>query len=96
MKLPLGFSLNGSRWRLEYVPEPPLHDGRKCRGLCHMTEKRIEIWTGQTLLMLLATVIHETLHACEEEFSIKIPHPVIFAVEKPLARLLLGILQARK
>jgi hypothetical protein len=59
-----------------------------CMGLCNADNRTIIIKTSLSDTQALETLIHELLHAIAFEFQIKIPHSLIYAIERPIIRIL--------
>lgn len=54
-------------------------------GLCVGSSQEILLATGLTPKQRSETFWHELLHAIEFEYEIKIPHSLIYELEKPLS-----------
>ena len=57
-------------------------------GICNATARIIIIKSNLSDTQALETLIHELLHAIAFEFGIKIPHSLIYAIERPIIRIL--------
>jgi hypothetical protein len=53
-------------------------------GVCVWDDKLIWISVRQSREQLICSFIHEVFHAIEYEYKIKIPHGIIYALEKPI------------
>lgn len=91
MNLPTHFYLNRHKWTVEIVEDAA--DMEKCHGFCDAKHHTIEIWGGLGPIKQLRVFIHETLHAIEHEYNIKIPHVLIYKLEVPLANMVLLLLK---
>ncbi len=93
--LPTHFFVNRQRWTVELVDhiEPGANEG-KVYGICDSEERRIEILDSLGAYMMLRTFVHEYLHAVEFAYKIKIPHKMIYFLERPIARLILLFVRA--
>ncbi len=73
-------------WDIRFVQK--LEDGHTS-GLCDPSENTIYVMLKQTPEERLKTVLHEILHAIEHEYQICIPHKLVYALEGPLAQLII-------
>lgn len=64
----------------------------KVLGMCDQENKVIYITLEQDPFEMVATVLHEALHAIECEFNVPLGHPKIRKLEYGLAQLFLQIL----
>ena len=63
-------------------------DGSECYGQYDHANKTIKIDDTLTGTLLLATIIHEVVHAIEYEYHIPIPHYVVHWLDNVLAQTL--------
>jgi hypothetical protein len=92
---PKGFEINGHWWTLKFVRRIKDH-GPEVLGLCDFAEKTLYCKLGQTPKERLSTVVHEAMHAVEEEFNVKIGHDLIYKLEGAVADFLLANLWSQK
>ena len=59
-------------------------DDGDVRGYCDFDAKQIVITREISQTLAYKTFIHEFLHAIEFEYSLKFPHPLIYALEEHL------------
>lgn len=79
-----------SIWAIRFMRRLAADDGKMITwGLCDPAEQTIYIRLGQSPKERLKTLLHEILHAIEEEYQLDIPHQLIHRLEDPLARLLI-------
>lgn len=57
----------------------------KYDGICFFHDKEIWISTGLTRRERLETFWHEVQHALDYEWELKIPHKMIYNLEKPMS-----------
>ena len=58
-------------------------------GMCYFgNEKVILVSARQSKEEIIATLVHELLHACEAEYRVKLGHPKIRKLEYALAQIL--------
>lgn len=53
-------------------------------GECDMSNKEIRIRAGLSKRESLKTLIHETLHAYEREYKLKLPHVLVYGLERAI------------
>lgn len=90
--IPGKIKIRGHVYTVVLSAEPMYYQGRKCRGIYDPNVKTIYVWQNQRPLKLMATLVHEYLHAVADAYKLKIPHKLIYAVEEPLARLILLVI----
>lgn len=54
-------------------------------GYCDDKKKQIYLEHGRPHSEMLATLIHEVLHAFEKEYSISLTHPTVYKLEHALS-----------
>lgn len=82
---PREIMIRGSVWTIKFVRNLGPH---LC-GECDLAEREIRIAQKLKPMLRLETFVHEVLHAFEEEYGLKIPHKMIYKLEKPLCNLLI-------
>ncbi len=82
---PREIMIRGSIWKIKFVRRL----GPKFCGECDLAEKEILIAQKLKPAIRMETFIHEVLHAFEEEYKLRLPHKLIYALEKPLCNLLI-------
>ena len=89
MNLPPKLTLNRHVWHVEIIEDAAdmMFGGVLCYGQTCIDTKTIMVYGKQSELNLIATFIHEYCHAVEVELGIKIPHWVLYRIDRPLARL---------
>ena len=93
MKLPSAknypkfINVNDEKYELRMVTRIPGSD-KGDLGMCDDGRKIIWIRKNQSQMGIFRTFIHEILHACECEHSIKIKHEQIYALELALSALI--------
>lgn len=75
----------GEMWKVVFKQDL----GKDTLGLCDHSNKTLYIKTGQKRKEALKTLIHEVLHAFEDEYEIVLGHKVINKLEDPLANFFL-------
>ncbi len=94
MNIPTHIYVRKRRWEVEILEgEYIMYEGRRCRGTACPETRTIELCSKMGRRKMLSTFIHEVLHAIEFEYQIKIPHRLIYALEGPLARVVLELVQ---
>lgn len=73
-------------WRVKFVRHIPHRKGRICFGMTDPETQTIVLRLGQKPAMLYETFWHEIFHIFEDVYGFKIPHRVIYNVERPIAR----------
>lgn len=74
-------------WAVRFVRRVPGHPDH-ILGLCDPSEHTLFIRLGQSPADRFETFLHEVLHAIEESYGFRIPHRLIYRLERPIARLL--------
>ena len=92
--IPETIQVNRRRWKVELQDELiTLEDGTNGRGFTCTDTRTIELadWLLDRPRLLLRTFIHEYLHAVEHEYDLKIPHKMIYELEKPLSSMVVKL-----
>lgn len=78
-------------WTVKFVRhiQPTDRDGKQTIGLTCPADNIIYIKTGLKPKERWETYIHEVLHAIEFSWGFRIPHKLIYRLEKPLVMLLI-------
>lgn len=63
-------------------------DDPECVGGFYPDTKEIVLKNGLTEEQLLYALVHELLHCFEHEYKFKIPHVLIYKLEKPIVKFL--------
>lgn len=87
---PKSIKVGQTDYRIRFVRQDTLDrlaEGENTRGLCCSGSETIYLLIGLSAKERFETFVHETLHAVEFEYKIKIPHRLIYDLEAPLARL---------
>lgn len=93
MNIPTEFYLKRHKWTVEIVEgEYLMHDDCRAVGLTCEESRTIQICGSLGNRKLLATFMHEFLHACEFEYGLKIPHRLIYDLDGPLGRIVSELL----
>lgn len=87
MKLPSAIRLKKGV-SYEILRQDEIDSDPNCMGICNATARIIIIKSNLSDTQALETLIHELLHAITFEFGIKIPHSLIYAIERPIIRIL--------
>lgn len=82
------YHVNDETYTLRFVSRIP---GGKAGdiGLCDAGKKAIFIKKGLTKMQTFRTLTHELLHAIEFEYELKIPHSLVYQLEKSIVDTLL-------
>ena len=86
---PREIQVGDSIWAIKFVRNLGQTATTITWGLCDPSTQTISIRLGQTAKERLKTVLHELLHAIEDEYGIEIPHGLIHKLEDPFARFLI-------
>lgn len=93
MNIPTHFYLKRRRWTVEIVEDYLMWEGKRARGLACPETRTIELCGKLGPRKLLQTFLHEYLHAIEFEYDLKFPHRLIYALEGPLARMVVELIK---
>lgn len=86
MKLPKTLWIGNTEWRIKQVKKLPNDDW----GLCDYETETIFIKRSLTVDAKIITFVHELLHCFDhEDYGIEIPHHLIYALELPIAKLIM-------
>lgn len=86
---PKDVQIGDSVWSIRFVRNLGQTETTITWGLCDPGEQTIFVRMGQKPVERLKTVLHELLHAIEEEYDLELPHRLIHQLEDPLARFLI-------
>lgn len=89
MKLPKSLVIGDSIWKIERKRLRESHYGKEVIGLCDPMTQTIIIKTGLKPREALDTLVHECLHAIEDEYDLKIDHALIHSLESKISQLLI-------
>lgn len=96
MKLPKTIVIGESIWEVEtkrnldsLAESLGVHGPNVVRGLCDSTSETIYIRGRQSKFETLCTFVHEALHGISYSYGLKIPHRLVYDLEKPIAKLLI-------
>ena len=62
---------------------------KKERGVCDPSDYTIKILLGMSPEETFKTFIHELIHACENEYNIKISHKAVYKLEAAIGNILI-------
>lgn len=94
---PKRLTINGKRWRVRFASKiDPQAEGRITVGYCDAAALEIVILKGQPLDDILETFIHEVLHAIEASYGVKIPHKIIYGLDRPITEFVITNLLKRR
>lgn len=79
--------INDQEYTVKFVRKIP--KDKETVGWCDPSEHEICIKTGQSVSETFATFVHETLHAIEFEYGLKIEHALVYKLEKAICDFLL-------
>ena len=83
---PTYLMIKGEPWDIKFVRKIP--DGEKAKnatlGLCDPGDKCIYIKLKEPPNETFKTLVHEVLHAIEDEYCISVPHAVIYKFEEAI------------
>lgn len=90
--LPTHFYLKRKRWKVE------LHDADSMTvpgtyGNCDFPSRTVEIWEGAPPRRRISSLVHEYLHAVEQEYGLRVVHRFIYLLERPLTRLMIMMIR---
>lgn len=80
--------IRGNPWDIHFCRKIPDTD-KDTLGLCDPGEKVLYIKLGQSRKDIFKTLIHEMLHAMEDEYCYAIPHNIIHKMEDSVSDVLL-------
>lgn len=85
--IPKKITINGNEWILRFVKDLSAYDTRSetCQGICLFKSKEMLVKTNMPKKEMLTIVLHEGLHAIEEEYGIKIDHKIVYALSKAMS-----------
>lgn len=86
MKIPSQLLVRDQIYTVKFVDR--IRGVKRGRGKCSFESQTIWIKRNMTEPEQLVTFCHELLHAIEFEYEIDIPHGLIYALESPLAQVI--------
>lgn len=89
MKLPKTLKVKNRKYAVLVVPYIASKPGEVTRGYCVQEDRFIAIREKLGAREAFATLLHETLHAIEHEYSLPIKHDLVYALEEALSQVLL-------
>lgn len=89
MNLPSRIKIKKNSKSYEVVWQSVIQGDEKCMGLADGQAKTITLKIGMTKEETLETFVHEILHVFTFEYPrLKIAHPLIYKLEKPIVNLI--------
>ncbi len=88
MKLNKQLVIGDSIWKV-IRKRTILHYGHEVWGLCDPSTQTILIKSGLSPRDTLDTIIHEALHALDDEYDIRMPHSMVHKLDSRLAQFLI-------
>lgn len=90
--IPDTLRIRNRKWKIERLDnEYLIYDGKRCRGFTCVDTRTIELCSKLGSRTALVTLVHECVHAIGHEYDLKIPHKLIYAMEKPLADVIITL-----
>jgi F420-dependent methylenetetrahydromethanopterin dehydrogenase len=91
--IPETFRLGKNWWRVEFLPPSEMAqfnaNGRgRVLGLCDGEDRIIYLADDLKGRRLVQTFLHEAIHAVDYDFNIKIPHKLVYALDRHLGNFL--------
>lgn len=84
LHLPEYVYIRSKRWTVDIVQQEDFECEDKTFGQCDPNTRTILILEGQPPRQMLGTFLHEFIHACEFEWGVKIPHRMVYFIERRL------------
>jgi hypothetical protein len=78
--------VDDATYKIKFVKRIP-HEEKRTLGLCDPDTKTIWIRISHSPRGMFRTFIHESLHAIEFEYDLKIKHKMIYSLERALEAL---------
>lgn len=72
-------------YTIEFSDQQIIYAGIVCRGITCPEDKIITLDPDWGDRLMFRTLVHEVIHCFEFEYEIKIPHALVYALEKPVA-----------
>lgn len=86
MKLPRKLWIGNTEWKVRQVKTLPHGDW----GLCDYEKETISIKRSLSFEEKLLTLVHEVIHCFDhEDYRVEVPHALIYALEIPIAKLIM-------
>ncbi len=82
---PKRLEVRGKRWTVEFSDQPIIYQHVLCRGLSCPVTRVITLDLDISPRLMFRTFCHEICHALEFEYELRIPHALIYALERPIA-----------
>jgi hypothetical protein len=86
MKIPHQILVRDQVYEIKFVDR--IRGVKRGRGKCCLERQTIWIKRGQSESDQIVTFFHEMLHAIEFEYEIDIAHDLVYALEGPLAQVI--------
>lgn len=78
--------MRGRWWTIKFSDQPIIYGDRKLRGYADPNTRTIELDEEMRPRKMFRTFCHEVMHTFEVEYSIKIPHALIYKLEAPFEK----------